>query len=83
MSKVALVIVVKIDYISVGIVEFLFDFEGNFYFIEVNVRFQVEHVVIEMVIGIDFVVVQIVIVGGKEFLWTQSEVSVNGYVIEC
>ena len=83
MSKAALAIAAKTDYTSAGTVEFLLDPEGNFYFIEVNARLQVEHAVTEMVTGIDLVAAQIAIAGGKELPWTQSEVSVNGHAIEC
>lgn len=72
-----------IDYNSVGTIEFLVDHEQNYYFIEMNTRIQVEHPVTEMITGIDLINEQIKIAFGHELSFTQAEVSLNGYAIEC
>ena len=83
MGKAALAIAARADYTNAGTVEFLLDTEGNFYFIEVNARLQVEHAVTEMVTGIDLVAAQIAIAGGLKLPWRQSDVHVRGHAIEC
>lgn len=83
MGKAALAIAARADYTSAGTVEFLLDPEGNFYFIEVNARLQVEHAVTEMVTGIDLVAAQIAIAQGQELPWIQEDVHVRGHAIEC
>jgi acetyl-CoA carboxylase biotin carboxylase subunit len=70
-------------YINVGTVEFLLDMEGNFYFMEMNTRLQVEHPVTEMVTGLDLVQWQMRIASGAELDLTQKDVSLNGHAIEC
>jgi len=70
-------------YKSAGTVEFVLDQEGNFYFLEMNTRLQVEHPVTEMVTGIDIVKEQIDIAHGKPLRLTQDEVSPRGAAIEC
>ncbi len=70
-------------YHGAGTVEFLLDPEGNFYFIEMNTRIQVEHPVTEMVTGVDLVKEQIRIAAGESLGLTQGDVSINGWSIEC
>lgn len=70
------------SYISAGTVEFLFD-QGNFYFLEVNTRIQVEHPITEMVTGIDLVKEQIRIAAGEQLSFSQSDVKVHGHATEC
>ena len=72
-----------IDYNSVGTIEFLVDREQNYYFIEMNTRIQVEHPVTEMITGIDLINEQIKIAFGHKLSFTQEDVKLNGYAIEC
>jgi len=70
-------------YNSVGTLEFIVDQNENYYFIEMNTRIQVEHPVTEMITGIDIIKEQIKVATGAKLSFTQDEVSVNGYAIEC
>jgi len=72
-----------VDYNSAGTVEFLLDSEGNFYFMEMNTRIQVEHPVTEMVTGIDIVREQIRSAAGLKLRYKQSDVKIKGHAIEC
>lgn len=72
----------KIGYTSLGTVEFLFE-NGEFYFIEMNTRLQVEHPITEMVTGIDMVREQIRIAGGAHLNYTQDDVKFDGHAMEC
>ncbi len=72
-----------VGYNSVGTVEFLVDEQGNFYFMEMNTRIQVEHPVTEMVTGIDLIKEQIRIAAGEKLSFTQDEVHWKGHAIEC
>ncbi len=72
-----------VNYNSVGTVEFLYDSEGNFYFMEMNTRLQVEHGVTEMVTGADLVQWQIRVAAGVEFNRTQDQIYFHGHAIEC
>ncbi len=73
----------SIDYFNAGTMEFLFDQEGNYYFIEMNTRVQVEHPVTEMVTGIDIIKEQIRIAAGKDLDFSQEDVVLRGHSIEC
>ena len=70
-------------YENAGTIEFVLDQEGNFYFIEMNTRIQVEHPVTELVTGMDLVREQIRIAAGLPLSHTQEEVTLNGHAIEC
>ena len=70
-------------YHSAGTVEFIVDQEGNFYFIEVNARIQVEHPVSEMVTGIDLVKAQIRVAAGEKLWIEQKEIVPRGHALEC
>jgi len=70
------------DYLSAGTVEFLVEPDGNFYFLEVNTRIQVEHTVTEMVTGIDLVREQLLIALGEPVGFSQEQVVERGYAIE-
>ena len=72
----------KLGYLGVGTVEYLFE-DGEFYFIEMNTRLQVEHPVTEMITGIDLVREQIRIADGAQLSVTQENVKFNGHAIEC
>ncbi|HVS09267.1 MAG TPA: acetyl-CoA carboxylase biotin carboxylase subunit [Planctomycetota bacterium] len=71
------------SYHNAGTVEFLLDRAGNFYFIEVNARIQVEHTVTEMVTGLDLIELQLRIAAGEPLGFTQEDVRQDGHAIEC
>ncbi|MEI6037017.1 MAG: acetyl-CoA carboxylase biotin carboxylase subunit [Planctomycetota bacterium] len=70
-------------YHSAGTVEFIVDQQGNFYFIEINARIQVEHPVSEMVTGIDLVKAQIRVAAGEKLEMKQEDIVPRGHAIEC
>lgn len=82
LGECAVAIVRAAKYHSVGTVEFLLDAEGNFYFMEVNTRIQVEHTITEELTGIDLVQQQIKIARGEKLTLKQKEITFNGHVFE-
>lgn len=81
-GECAVAIVKEAGYHSVGTVEFLLDQEGNFYFMEVNTRIQVEHPVTEELTGFDLVELQLRIAQGEKLPFTQKEVQFKGHIFE-
>ena len=72
-----------VDYTNLGTAEFLRADNGEFYFIEINARLQVEHPISEMVSGLDFVKLQLDIANGESLPFKQQDLKMNGYAIEC
>jgi len=72
----------ELKYRGAGTFEFLYE-NGNFYFIEMNTRIQVEHPVTELITGIDLVKEQIKIASGEKFTLRQEDIKINGHAIEC
>lgn len=83
MGKAAVRIAEVAQYTNAGTVEFIVDDNGNFYFLEVNKRIQVEHPVTEEVTGIDLVKYQILIAMGEQIRESQSDIVFRGHSIEC
>ncbi len=83
MGKAAVRIATEAHYTSAGTVEFIVDEQGNFYFLEMNKRIQVEHPITEEVTGIDLVQQQILIAMGEPLRLSQSDINFRGHAIEC
>ncbi|MSR92350.1 acetyl-CoA carboxylase biotin carboxylase subunit [Inconstantimicrobium porci] len=71
------------NYNSVGTIEFLYDKNGNFYFMEMNTRIQVEHPITETITNVDIVKEQIRVAQGQKLSMTQDDVKISGHAIEC
>ena len=80
-GKICADAVAKINYIGAGTIEFLFE-DGEFYFIEMNTRLQVEHPVTEAIFGVDLVREQIRVAEGMPMSFTQKDLVINGHAIE-
>ena len=83
MCEAAVRLVQAANYTNAGTVEFIVDRQGNYYFIEMNARIQVEHPVTEMVTGIDLIKSQIRVAAGEPLPFTQADIRQNGVAIEC
>jgi acetyl-CoA carboxylase biotin carboxylase subunit len=83
MGSAAVRVAQSINYVGAGTVEFLLDRSGQFYFMEMNTRIQVEHPVTEMITGLDLIAEQIRIAQGETLRLTQDQVRLWGHAIEC
>lgn len=83
MGKTAVAAAKAAGYVNAGTVEFLLEKTGEFYFMEMNTRIQVEHPVTEWVTGIDLVKEQIRIASGQKLSYTQENIRLTGHAIEC
>jgi acetyl-CoA carboxylase biotin carboxylase subunit len=83
MGAIAVSAAQAVGYTNAGTIEFLLDRSGNFYFLEMNTRLQVEHPVTELVTGVDIVKEQIAIAAGRKLRWSQSDIKIKGHAIEC
>jgi len=83
MGQAAIVVAKALDYFNAGTVEFLLDREGNYYFMEINARIQVEHPVTEMVTGVDLVKEQMRLAEGGELTYAFDDLNLKGWAIEC
>lgn len=81
--KAAVKLAKAVDYTGAGTVEFLVDQDGEFYFMEMNTRLQVEHPISEIVSGIDIVKDQILVAGGEKLSYNQKKLDFHGCAIEC
>ena len=83
MGDMAVTIASAASYYSAGTVEFLFDSNKEFYFMEMNTRIQVEHPVTELITGIDLIEQQIRIANGEKLKFKQDDIKLKGWAIEC
>jgi len=83
MGTAAVMAAKSINYVGAGTVEFLLSQSGEFYFMEMNTRIQVEHPVTEMITGLDLIAEQIRIAQGETLQFTQEQVKLRGHAIEC
>jgi len=83
MGQAAVAVAQAANYTNAGTVEFLLDEEGEFYFIEMNTRLQVEHPVTELITGFDLVEWQLLVAEGSPLPATQAEITLHGHAIEA
>ena len=83
MSKDAVLAATKVGYTNAGTIEFIVDNKGDYYFMEMNTRIQVEHGVTEMVCGVDLIAEQIKVASGEPLSFKQEEIILRGHAIEC
>lgn len=83
MGEAAVRAALAVDYSGAGTLEFLLGPDGQFYFMEMNTRIQVEHPVTEMITGIDLIQEMISVAEGNPLSFTQEDVKLNGWAIEC
>ncbi|BBL86414.1 acetyl-CoA carboxylase (chromatophore) [Paulinella micropora] len=83
MGEAAILAAKSINYEGAGTVEFLVDKNGQFFFMEMNTRIQVEHPITEMVTGIDLIAEQIFIASNQPIKFRQEDIKINGHAIEC
>ena len=83
MGEAAIKIAKAINYVNAGTIEFLVDQNGDYYFLEMNTRLQVEHLITEMVTGIDIVKEQIKIAAGEKLAYRQRDIKIRGHALNC
>lgn len=83
MGKAAINAAKAVNYVNAGTIEFLVDKHGDFYFMEMNTRIQVEHPITEMVTSIDIVKEQLNIANGESLRFSQDDIKIKGHAIEC
>src|SRR5258708_2377389 len=83
MGRTAVEAAAAVQYVSAGTVEFLVDEEGDYYFMEMNTRIQVEHGITELITGRDLVKEQIHVAAGAPLSFAQKDVTFSGHAIEC
>jgi acetyl-CoA carboxylase biotin carboxylase subunit len=83
MNEYAILAAKTANYTNAGTIEFIVDPKGNFYFIEMNTRIQVEHGVTEMVTGTDLIIEQIRVAMGEDLSFRQEDIQIRGHAIEC
>jgi acetyl-CoA carboxylase biotin carboxylase subunit len=83
MCKAATLAAEAADYEGAGTVEFILDDRGEFHFMEMNTRIQVEHPITEMITGVDLVKEQVRIAAGEELAFRQKDINAKGHAIEC
>ncbi len=83
MGEMAVRVARMANYTNAGTVEFLLDRDGNFYFLEMNCRLQVEHPVTEMITGVDIVKEQLRIASGRRLRYRQEDIQWRGWALEC
>jgi len=83
MGETAVSAAKSVGYFSAGTVEFIMDMEGNYYFMEMNTRIQVEHSITEMITGVDLVCEQIRIAAGEKLRFSQKDIGCHSHSIEC
>ena len=83
MGAVAVQAAQAVNYTNAGTIEFIVDKDGNYFFLEMNTRLQVEHPVTELITGIDIVKEQIRIARGRQLRYAQEDIKLNGWAMEC
>jgi len=83
MGAVAVKAAKAVEYENAGTIEFLLDKHGDFYFMEMNTRIQVEHPITEMITGVDIVKEQLKVACGEELKIMQEDIKIKGHAIEC
>lgn len=83
MGEIAKKAAIAVNYKNAGTIEFLFDKDNNFYFMEMNTRIQVEHPITEMITGIDLLKEQLKVASGEKLSFTQEDIKLTGHAIEC
>eukprot|EP00116_Pleurobrachia_bachei_P005543 sb/3465805/ len=83
MGEQAVQLARAVNYQSAGTVEFLVDSQMNFYFLEMNTRLQVEHPITECITGVDIVEEMLRVAAGKALSYTQADIGIKGWAVEC
>jgi acetyl-CoA carboxylase biotin carboxylase subunit len=83
MGRTAVEAAAAVQYVNAGTIEFLLDEAGNYYFMEMNTRIQVEHGVTELVTGRDLVKEQILVAAGEPLSFAQKDIVLQGHALEC